>query len=149
MTDYKTLQYIAAQMNLPLRYLAEGDVLSEQQKLSIADIYPRWEILEHSRMNAGMIVSHGVNAYGETQLWQVREGMTHTWQADYTPDAAPSLYKRIGYASDGVPLWVQPVGSEDAYVVGDTVSHGGKLWTSTADHNVWEPGVYGWNEVTT
>ena len=27
-------------------------------------------------------------------------------------------------------------------------SHNGKHWTSDADGNVWEPGVYGWTEST-
>ena len=35
-----------------------------------------------------------------------------------------------------------------AYNSGDKVSHNGKHWTSNVDANVWEPGVYGWTEVT-
>jgi len=31
---------------------------------------------------------------------------------------------------------------------GDKCSHGGKNWVSAADANTWEPGVYGWDEVT-
>src|SRR5699024_3029343 len=42
--------------------------------------------------------------------------------------------------------WVQPVGAHDAYLAGDVVSHGGKLWASTVNYNVWEPGVSGWRE---
>lgn len=30
---------------------------------------------------------------------------------------------------------------------GDKVMHNGKTWQSTTDNNVWEPGVYGWEEV--
>ena len=45
------------------------------------------------------------------------------------------------------PEWVQPTGSHDAYAVGDKVSHNGKNWQSTASGNVWEPGVYGWEEI--
>lgn len=32
---------------------------------------------------------------------------------------------------------------------GDKVTHNGKTWQSTTDNNVWEPGVYGWEEVHT
>ena len=44
------------------------------------------------------------------------------------------------------PEWRQPQGSTDAYAMGAKVSHNGKHWISTADANVWEPGVYGWEE---
>lgn len=42
------------------------------------------------------------------------------------------------------PDWVQPTGSEDAYQIGDRVTHLGQTWTSEVADNVWEPGVYGW-----
>lgn len=32
------------------------------------------------------------------------------------------------------------------YSKGAKVSHNSKHWVSTADANVWEPGVYGWEE---
>lgn len=45
------------------------------------------------------------------------------------------------------PAWVQPTGAHDAYVLDDRVTHAGKAWESTANGNVWEPGVSGWREV--
>lgn len=45
------------------------------------------------------------------------------------------------------PEWVQPVGGHDAYKIGDIVTRDGKTWRSTADANVWPPGVYGWVEI--
>lgn len=72
----------------------------------------------------------------------------HTSQADWTPDASPSLWVAISDPADEWPEWSQPVGSTDAYAQGDKVSHGGKHWISDVDGNVWEPGVYGWTEVT-
>lgn len=47
-----------------------------------------------------------------------------------------------------IPAWQQP-DSTNPYMTGDKVTHGGKTWRSTCDNNVWEPGVYGWEEVTT
>ena len=44
--------------------------------------------------------------------------------------------------------WKQPTGGHDAYKKGDKVAHKGKTWVSTVDANVWEPGTYGWEEVT-
>lgn len=40
--------------------------------------------------------------------------------------------------------WTQPTSTVDAYITGDTVTHGGKTWTSTVSPNTWEPGVAGW-----
>ena len=72
----------------------------------------------------------------------------HTSQADWTPDATASLWKKVGDPTEEWPAWSQPIGAHDAYNSGDKVSHNGKHWASNVDANVWEPGVYGWTEVT-
>jgi len=46
------------------------------------------------------------------------------------------------------PEWIQPTGAHDAYNIGDKVSHNSKHWINTINANVYEPGVYGWDEVT-
>lgn len=74
--------------------------------------------------------------------------LAHTSQADWTPDAASSLWTKIGNPTEEWPEWSQPVGAHDAYSIGDKVSYNGKHWASTVDANVWEPGVYGWMEVS-
>lgn len=70
----------------------------------------------------------------------------HNSQADWTPDAAPSLWVSVSDPAEEWPQWSQPVGAHDAYNAGAKVSHNGKHWISTTDGNVWEPGVYGWTE---
>lgn len=71
----------------------------------------------------------------------------HTSQADWTPDAAPSLFAKVLIPdSNVIPEWEQPE-STNPYAKGDKVTHNGKTWQSTVDNNVWEPGVYGWDEV--
>jgi len=70
----------------------------------------------------------------------------HTSQEDWTPDKTPALWVRVSV--EEYPEWVQPTGSADAYQVDDKVSHNGKHWINVTPNNVWEPGVYGWNEVT-
>lgn len=72
----------------------------------------------------------------------------HTSQSDYTPSTAVSLWTRISDPTQEWPEWIQPAGAHDAYAKGAKVSHNGKHWISTADANVWEPGVYGWEEAT-
>ena len=70
----------------------------------------------------------------------------HTSQADWTPDVAVSLFAEVLIPDPSViPEWVQP-SSTNAYMIGDKVRHNDKVWVSTVDNNVWEPGVYGWDE---
>ena len=70
----------------------------------------------------------------------------HTSQADWTPPQVPALWVRT--STEEWPEWIQPTGAHDAYNTGDKVSHNGKHWICMIDANVYEPGVYGWNEVT-
>lgn len=103
-----------------------------------AEQFPVWAF--PIAYTVGAIVSRGGKLYRCLQA--------HTSQEDWTPDAAQSLWKEVGDPAAEYPAWSQPVGAIDAYSLGDKVSHNGKRWVSTADANVWEPGVYGWEEVT-
>ena len=69
----------------------------------------------------------------------------HTSQDGWEPPNVPALWKRTW--TDAWPEWVQPTGAQDAYNLGDKVSHLGKHWESDIDTNVYEPSVYGWSEV--
>ena len=69
----------------------------------------------------------------------------HTAEATWTPDAAPSLWTAVGDPAEEFPAWSQPIGAADAYRTGDKVTHANAHWISAVDHNVWEPGVYGWD----
>lgn len=69
----------------------------------------------------------------------------HTSQPSWTPDITPALWVRVSI--DEFPEWIQPLGSEDAYRIGDKVSHLDKHWISAIDYNVYEPSVYGWDEI--
>lgn len=72
----------------------------------------------------------------------------HTSQADWAPDVTASLWTSIADPLEEWPAWSQPVGAHDAYEQGAKVSHNDKHWTSDVANNVWEPGVYGWTQVT-
>ena len=69
----------------------------------------------------------------------------HTSQADWTPPQVPALWVRT--STEEWPEWIQPTGAHDAYNIGDKVSHNSKHWINTINANVYEPGVYGWDEV--
>ena len=70
----------------------------------------------------------------------------HTSQIDWTPPAVPALWVRT--STEEWPEWIQPACAHDDYAMGAKVSHNLKHWISTLDANIWEPGVYGWTEVT-
>lgn len=69
----------------------------------------------------------------------------HTSQDDWTPDKTHALW--VVVSLDEFPEWVQPTGAHDAYNTGDKVTHNEAHWISAMDANVYEPGVYGWDEV--
>ena len=136
--------FLAQQMNRFVQMSVQSANLTDEKAMEVADLYPEWAATKAYPENE--IVKYGVNADGETQLYKVIQA--HTSQADWTPNATASLWTKIGDPTVEWPDWSQPVGAHDAYNSGDKVSHNGKHWTSTVDANVWEPGVYGWTEVT-
>ena len=141
----------AARVSDQATYVAK--LYAEQQTdeatmLMLADLYEAWA--PNRQYKAKKIISYGVDAYGDTQLYQVVQDHT---SADYwLPDATPSMYAPIGVTEDGYLEWRQPYGSTDAYDIGDIVSYNGQLWKCTggdgAGKNSWAPGVYGWELYT-
>ena len=56
----------------------------------------------------------------------------------------------VGADVSAWPAWVQPLGAGlGVYRTGDVRRHNGKLWRSSVDNNVWEPGVSQWADITT
>lgn len=82
--------------------------------------------------------------YGE-KLYRVVQA--HTSQEGWEPDKTPALFTEVAKPGE-IPEWKQPTGAQDAYAKGDKVRHNDKVWESQVDANVWEPGVYGWAEVS-
>ena len=82
----------------------------------------------------------------EGKLYKVL--LDHTSQADWTPDIAVSLYVEVSV--EEIPVWKQPIGSQDAYNKGDKVHYPTKedsIYESDIDANVYAPDVYGWHIV--
>ena len=72
---------------------------------------------------------------------------THTSQDDWMPEVTPSLWAKVLIPDANViPKWEQP-DSTNPYMNSDKVTHNEKTWVSIVDNNVWEPGVYGWEEI--
>lgn len=113
---------------------AAGRLLTDEQALEAAAIYPAWD--GEAAYEKDDRVRYGERLYRCLQA--------HQAQADWTPTAAVSLWAKVLTSETGEPLpWQQPE-STNPYMEGDRVTHGGKTWVSTVDNNVWEPGVYGW-----
>ena len=113
---------------------AAGRLLTDEQALEAAAIYPAWD--GEAAYEKDDRVRYGERLYRCLQA--------HTAQADWTPEAAVSLWAKVLTSETGEALpWEQPE-STNPYMKGDRVTHGGKTWVSTVDNNVWEPGVYGW-----
>ena len=110
---------------------------TDEQALEAVALYPAWK--PDMDLTAGDRVRHDGTLYRVLQ--------DHTSQADWTPDAAPSLFARVLIPDpEVIPEWVQP-DSTNPYMAGDRVTYNGKVWESSIDNNVWSPGVYGWIEV--
>jgi len=85
----------------------------------------------------GQTVSAGDLRQYQDQLYQCIQD--HTTQADWTPDITPALWT-IKSAPGIIPAWVQPTGAQDAYDIGDQVTHIEKTWVSGIDANTTVPG---------
>ena len=110
---------------------------TDEQELESIPIYPAWQ--ENKSYTSGERVRYNEVLYKVLQ--------NHTSQADWTPDVAVSLFAKVLIEDpDIISEWVQP-DSTNPYQTGDKVTHNGTTWVSTVDNNIWEPSVYGWEEV--
>lgn len=110
---------------------------TDEQALKASALYPKWKV--------GIAYQKDERVLYNDILYKVLTD--HTSQADWAPDAAPSLFAKVLIPDKNViPEWEQPE-STNPYGKGDKVTHNGKTWQSTIDGNVWEPGVYGWEEI--
>ena len=108
--------------------------LSDADALSAPMLFDRWAV--------DTDYTSGERIYYDGTLYRCVQ--SHTSQESWTPDLTPALWTVVSL--DEWPEWKQPIGTQDAYMKGDKVSHNDKYWVSTADNNVWEPGVFGWDE---
>ena len=118
--------------------------VSDEFALETVDMFPKWEDIIGVALTQDD-VDKGCDRYQYNgKLYQLIQ--PHTPESNWTPDTMKALWKEVSL--EEWPEWIQPTGSEDSYKKDAKVTHNGKKWVSTADNNVWEPGVYGWDEVT-
>ena len=111
-------------------------MLTDEQAEQVPQAFPEWAL--YISYVAGNRVRYNDLLY--------RCEQSHTSQAGWEPDKTPALWTRIAKEGE-IPEWIQPTGAQDAYNTGDKVTHNSKTWQSAVDSNVWEPGVYGWEEI--
>ena len=116
-----------------------GLTVDDNTALRMREFYPEWA--------AGADYATGYKVQRGGKLWRCVQD--HTSQDGWEPESAPSLWAKVLIPDETVvPEWEQP-DSTNPYNAGDKVTHNGKTWVSDVDNNVWEPGVYGWSEVST
>lgn len=132
---------------LDLAKLFNGAVLAQNltddERAAILGAYDEWQPAKEYEKDK--LLSRSGKLYKVNQ--------THTSQEAYPPDSegVTALYSEVAPAGV-IPLWKQPEGQHDSYVLGDLVQWPeGTVWECTGGdaegYNVWEPGVYGWTQV--
>ena len=110
--------------------------LEDTDALDAVELFPLWAV--------GVAYSVGERVQYDGKLYKVVQA--HTSQADWTPPTVPALFTEVAKPGE-IPVWKQPTGAQDAYNTGDKVHYptaDDPVYISTADNNVWAPGVYGW-----
>ena len=110
------------------------DVTIDEHK----ELFPMWD--ENWTGKQGDIVQHG------GKLYRSIHDITNVAQ-NTKPSETPSMWTPVSDPNEEYPEWVQPIGSHDAYEMGNKVTHSSKKWVSLYDNNVWQPGVFGWEVV--
>lgn len=114
-----------------------ADSLEDERALKVVELFPKWK--------ANTLYNIGDKVRFEGTLYRCLS--MHLSQTDWMPSDAVSLWTKVMIPDpEVIPNWEQP-SSTNPYMKGDKVKHLGKTWISTIDNNVWEPSVYGWDEV--
>lgn len=112
--------------------------LSDTDALDAVELFPAWA--------TGVDYALDVRVrYGE-RLYKCVQA--HQSQAGWTPDATPALWTEVAKPGE-IPVWRQPTGVQDAYMIGDKVHYpdaDGPVYESLIDYNIYSPEAYpaGW-----
>ena len=113
--------------------------LPDEDALEAVELFPTW--MSETSYAVGVRIRYGGKLY--------RCEQAHTSQTGWEPPNVPALWTE-GANPGEIPVWKQPTGAQDAYMTGDKVWYPERdttVWESTMDYNVYQPGVYGWEEI--
>jgi hypothetical protein len=120
--------------------------LPDEDALEAVELFPVWKA-DVDYWN-GDRVRDPVDELLYKLIVETPEGHPHHSQSDWPPRLVPAIWVMVDNPAEEWPEWKQPQGGHDAYKAGRKVSHNGKHWINIyGDGNIWEPGVYGWEEV--
>ena len=111
--------------------------LEDADALEAIELFPKWAV--------DTAYEKGIRVRYEDELYRCEQ--SHTSQADWTPDAVKALWTAVAEPGE-IPVWVQPTGVQDAYMMYDKVYYpnkGDTIYISDVDNNVWSPLTYGWS----
>lgn len=137
-SSLKQIQNIDNTMNITFVTMAEAGSLDDTTIVEHATAFADW--VYPVTYKEGSIRRYDGKLYRCLQ--------SHDSQDTWTPTAATSLWVAIADPNEEWPTWAQPIGATDAYMEGDQVYYNEKYYVSYLDNNVWEPDVYGWDEVS-
>ena len=151
MAQYAQDGYTEVMEHYLVLYKPPEKIVLKEKLDSIAAALPDELASRHSEIYPQLVGDGKVVESGQRRLFNgslVKSNVTLWDRPDQWLDKNPTLWTTITGTPDPdgevIENWVQPTGVHDAYANGAKVMHGGKRWLSTADGNVWEPGVYGW-----
>lgn len=113
--------------------------LPDDDAIAVPEMFPHW--------TAGISATAEDRMYYNEKLYRVVQ--SHTTQDGWEPDITPALFTEISKPGE-IPVWKQPTGAQDAYMIGDKVHYptaSDPVYVSTIDNNVWAPDVTGWELV--
>lgn len=111
------------------------DAASDEVAINSVYAYKSWAI--NIEYVSGDRIRYGEKLYRCVQA--------HTSQDGWEPNNVPALWTEVSL--EEWPEWKRPTGAHDAYNLGAKVTHNGSHWISTINANIYEPGVYGWDEI--
>ena len=113
--------------------------LTDEDALDGIELFAPWE--------ADTAYEMGVRVRFEEKLYRCEQA--HTSQEGWEPPATPALWTEVAKPGE-IPVWRQPTGAQDAYMIGDLVHYpdaDGPVYRCTIDYNVYAPDVAGWELV--
>lgn len=124
--------------SIPFVLMAQSEQIDDVTIAEHAELFPLWDA--HWTGKAGAILRDEGGLY--RSIHDVGAGQSTK------PSETPAMWTLIGDPAEEYPEWTQPIGTHDAYPAGAKVRHNGEKWmNSHGDGNIWEPGVFGWEQV--
>lgn len=117
-------------------------ITDNAEALEVKYLYKEFEAQIGRDLAVGEFIQYNDKLYKVLQA--------HTVQANWTPEAAPSLFAEVLTDPTGETIleWKQP-DSTNPYMKGDKVMFEGVAYESLINNNVWSPAAYpaGWKQI--